>query len=281
MFQYTNFYGEYFLSFMILALAAGNIVSLFDTTLMEDPYRFTSQDLTLAKAWRQMSVHSDHVFCPEVGTRYAPGCLLSAGRHQSRKFPCDESRHDISDILLQNYSADHITLAMRSRVDVLDKLVNQDWKRRLDSVDSTFVGVFVRKSKNRPQGNLKRIELCEVLKKHKSIVLVGDDLKKKLPPEILPPEKDDLKKGLPKSWGQFVNASQQELASKAPLSQFLVLGALYKKGVRVLIGKWSGWLLAGLCLGFHIQVIGDLAGGSRARAFLKHFGVDYVESCGS
>jgi len=117
-----------------------------------------------------------------------------------------------------------------------------------------------------------------VLKKYKSIVGLGDDLKKKLDPKILPPEKDDLKKKLPKSWGTFVNASQQELASskglRVPLSQFLVLGALFKKGVRVLIGKWSGWLVAGLCLGFRVQVIGDLAGGSRAREFLKHFGCD-------
>jgi hypothetical protein len=275
--QPTKFYGEYFLSFLILSLAAGNIVCSGNAS---EP--FTSQDFALVKALRRVSVHPDHVFCPEVGTRYAPGCPLSAGKQHST--PCVQSRHDISDILLKNYSANQITLAMRSRVDVLDKLVDQEWKRSLDSVDSTFFSVFVRKSENRPTGNISRIELCHVLKKYKSIVLLGDHLDKKLPPEILPPKNDDLMK-LPKSWGHFVNASQKELGIEGlreTMSQFLVLGALFKKGVRVLIGKWSGWLLAGLCLGFHIKVIGGLAGGSRTLAFLKHFGcVDFVEPCGS
>jgi hypothetical protein len=277
MVQRTKFYGEYFQTFMILSLGAGSLLCPGN-----EKQPFTHQDLALVEAWRQISVHPDHVFCPEVGARYYPGCPLSAGKRQHRSTTLHhQSCHDISDILLENYSADQITLAMRSGVDVLDKLVNQDWKQSLETWDSTFVGVFVRKSENRPEGNTTRTELCQVLKKHKSIILVGDDLEKKLPPEILPPKNDHLMKKLPKS-GHVVNASQKKMESeglRVSLSQFLVLRALFKKGVRVLIGKWSGWLLAGLCLGFHIKVIGDLAGGPRARAFLKHFGcVDFVES---
>jgi len=257
--QHTTQYGEYFLTFMILSLAAGKIVGLGNPSAP-----LTPQDFKLVKAWRQMSVHSRDVFCPKMGSRYHEWA-------QEIETPLSiQSRHEISDIMLQTYTADQITGAMRARVDYLDELINQNWKASLATVDSTYVGVFVRKSRNRKEGNTTREELCRTLKTHKRIVLVGDDLKDPDPIISLP------------NWGRFVSMSWKEFNSandlEVPLSQFLVLGALFKQGVRLLVGKWSGWLIAGLCLGFRVKVIGELSGASRAREFLNHFRcVDYFE----